>query len=286
MTKQEVLGLVNRMVALSRKAVTATPAQRASIRQDLNKLAARVKAALPTLPYGPETLVRFQTVLDKMPLTEAVDPTHMEDMTKLELRQAITKLETQRDMLGSTWHTPQYLELRDLKDELERRYGRPWKSEAITIPVEKGDTILVGKWKNHPIKVKTFSKDDHDMPTVNGRKVVNFRIPKEQPTEEGMHITRLTIRALIEAELAEYTSRELMRWGSDPNNRWGDSNFDPNTDDATWFAAKQKPVRETSSNDCPECSGAGWYAEGPTDEPKQVRCERCRGTGKTPIQKK
>ena len=74
--------------------------------------------------------------------------------------------------------------------------------DDINIPVKKGDTILVGKWKNHPIRVKSFGKDDHDMPTVNGRKVVNFRIPKDQPTEEGMRITRTTLRALIEAELA------------------------------------------------------------------------------------
>ena len=50
----------------------------------------------------------------------------------------------------------------------------------ITIDVSIGDTILGGKFKNKRIKVKEIGKDEHGMPTINGRKVVNFRIPKVQ----------------------------------------------------------------------------------------------------------
>jgi len=56
----------------------------------------------------------------------------------------------------------------------------PTITEKISIDVEKGDTILGGRFKNHPIKINNIGKDDWDMPTVNGRKVVNFRIPKEK----------------------------------------------------------------------------------------------------------
>ena len=49
---------------------------------------------------------------------------------------------------------------------------------AITIDVKVGDPILVGKFKNKRIKVKEISKDEHGMPTINGRKVVNFRLVK------------------------------------------------------------------------------------------------------------
>ena len=49
---------------------------------------------------------------------------------------------------------------------------------AITIDVNVGDTILGGRFKNKRIKVKSIGKDEHGMPTINGRKVVNFRIPK------------------------------------------------------------------------------------------------------------
>ena len=55
---------------------------------------------------------------------------------------------------------------------------------AITIDVNIGDTILGGKFKNKRIKVKDIGTDDHGMPTINGRKVVNFRIPK--PVDEKM----------------------------------------------------------------------------------------------------
>tara|TARA_B100000073_G_scaffold325605_1_gene309561 strand:- start:231 stop:518 length:288 start_codon:yes stop_codon:yes gene_type:complete len=53
---------------------------------------------------------------------------------------------------------------------------------AITIDVNIGDIILGGRFKNKKIKVKEIGKDEHGMPTINGRKVVNFRIPK--PVEE------------------------------------------------------------------------------------------------------
>ena len=49
---------------------------------------------------------------------------------------------------------------------------------AITLDVNVGDTILGGRFKNKKIKVKKIGKDEHGMPTINGRKVVNFRILK------------------------------------------------------------------------------------------------------------
>ena len=49
---------------------------------------------------------------------------------------------------------------------------------AFTLDVNVGDTILGGRFKNKKIKVKKIGKDEHGMPTINGRKVVNFRILK------------------------------------------------------------------------------------------------------------
>lgn len=34
-------------------------------------------------------------------------------------------------------------------------------------------------------------------------------------------------------------------------------------------------------NDCDRCDGAGWYVQGETDNPRQVQCEACSGTGLT-----
>ena len=49
---------------------------------------------------------------------------------------------------------------------------------AITIDVKKGDTILVGKFKNKKMVVKDIGTDKHGMPTINGRKATTFRIHK------------------------------------------------------------------------------------------------------------
>ena len=52
-------------------------------------------------------------------------------------------------------------------------------NEAIKLNVDVGDTILVGKFKNKKMKVKTIGTDDHGMPTINGRKATTFRYVKE-----------------------------------------------------------------------------------------------------------
>ena len=92
------------------------------------------------------------------------------------------------------------------------------KREDVNVPVKKGDTILVGKWKNHPIKVTSQGTDDAGMPTINGRKAVTFRKPKEEGVKP-MRIARSTIRALIEAELAEMGDKMTRlggRYGGEP----------------------------------------------------------------------
>ena len=50
---------------------------------------------------------------------------------------------------------------------------------AITIDVKKGDTILVGKFKNKKMVIKDIGVDKHGMPTINGRKATTFRIHKK-----------------------------------------------------------------------------------------------------------
>jgi hypothetical protein len=67
----------------------------------------------------------------------------------------------------------------DLSDK-----GANFVSEDITLPVNVGDTILTGRFKNKKTVVKTIGKDEHGMPTINGRKVVNFRILKEGTINE------------------------------------------------------------------------------------------------------
>ena len=56
---------------------------------------------------------------------------------------------------------------------------KPYLKEDINIPVNVGDTILTGRFKNKKTVVKTIGTDDHGMPTINGRKVATFRMGKK-----------------------------------------------------------------------------------------------------------
>jgi len=53
------------------------------------------------------------------------------------------------------------------------------KVEDINVDVDKGDTVLMGKFKNKKVVVKDFGKDDHGMPTINGKVATTFRMDKK-----------------------------------------------------------------------------------------------------------
>ena len=55
--------------------------------------------------------------------------------------------------------------------------------EDINVTVNPGDEILMGKFKNKRVKIKDIGKDDHGMPTINGRAAVTFRTKKENINE-------------------------------------------------------------------------------------------------------
>lgn len=50
--------------------------------------------------------------------------------------------------------------------------------EKITIPVEVGDTIYIGRFRNRKKLVKKIGKDENGLPTINGKKILNFKIKK------------------------------------------------------------------------------------------------------------
>ena len=52
--------------------------------------------------------------------------------------------------------------------------------EDISIDVKVGDTIMTGRFKNKRTVVKSIGKDEHGMPTINGKKVVTFRKATEK----------------------------------------------------------------------------------------------------------
>ena len=60
-------------------------------------------------------------------------------------------------------------------------------TEKYEIDLAVGDTILRGKFKNKPVVVKDIGTDEHGQPTINGKKMLSFRIKKLMPqkTNEG-----------------------------------------------------------------------------------------------------
>jgi len=50
----------------------------------------------------------------------------------------------------------------------------------IKIDIKKGDTVLMGRFKNKKVKVKTITYDEYGMPLINGKPACTFRIPKEK----------------------------------------------------------------------------------------------------------
>jgi hypothetical protein len=57
-------------------------------------------------------------------------------------------------------------------------------NEEIKLNVKVGDTLLMGKFKNKKVIVKSIGEDEYGMPTINGKKAVTFRIPKKENIKE------------------------------------------------------------------------------------------------------
>ena len=57
--------------------------------------------------------------------------------------------------------------------------------EGIELPIKIGDTILMGKFKNKKVVVKTIEYNDRGDLLINGRPALKFRIVKKlEPNNE------------------------------------------------------------------------------------------------------
>ena len=73
--------------------------------------------------------------------------------------------------------------------------------ERIILDIKVGDTILAGRFKNKKIVVKSIGKDEHGMPTINGKKVVNFRIPPKNEIKERVDFHQIATELVKKAGL-------------------------------------------------------------------------------------
>ena len=65
--------------------------------------------------------------------------------------------------------------------KITKRQLRRIISEALALDLEVGDVILTGKFKNKRTVVKDIGTDELGQPTINGKRVLNFRIEKLMP---------------------------------------------------------------------------------------------------------
>jgi len=53
-----------------------------------------------------------------------------------------------------------------------------YKDGKLIIPIKVGDTMLAGRFRNKPVKVKEIKMDELGQPTINGSPILKFRLPK------------------------------------------------------------------------------------------------------------
>lgn len=95
--------------------------------------------------------------------------------------------------------------------------------EVITIDVEIGDTILTGRFKNKKTVVKSIEKDEHGMPTINGRKIVSFRkMPKQQ---EGIVLERIDFYEVANNIIKKHNLNSKVQFASSKGSK-ADYNVD------------------------------------------------------------
>jgi hypothetical protein len=114
-------------------------------------------------------------------------------------------------------------------------------NEEIKLNVKVGDTLLMGKFKNKKVVVKSIGEDEWGMPTINGKKAVTFRIPKKE-------------------NLKEAASNAGMTAGDEP--------------DTSFVADGQKRILNTAK---PE----GWYKQGGYTQMDTPKADSMRGRGKS-----
>jgi len=113
--------------------------------------------------------------------------------------------------------------------------------EEYQLDLEIGDTILRGKFKNKPVVVKSFGKDDKGQPTINGKKMLSFRIKKLMPPKEGINefkgkpIPMDTPNKLAYIDFKKYAYKNSSMFKKEMVKHGGDSSKMFRTLSALWF---------------------------------------------------
>ena len=61
---------------------------------------------------------------------------------------------------------------------------KPLVTESVELPIEIGDTVLMGRFKNKKVKVKSIDYNERGDLLINGRPALKFRVLKKQPDKK------------------------------------------------------------------------------------------------------
>lgn len=110
-------------------------------------------------------------------------------MGLLEIRSLVTKdMDNEKFMQNFVSKMAEKMETFEMSDEQvlhsiksynkDKSFGDLVK-EDVSVDVDAGDTILMGKFKNKKVDIKSIGKDAHGMPTINGKQATTFRTLSE-----------------------------------------------------------------------------------------------------------
>ena len=53
-----------------------------------------------------------------------------------------------------------------------------YEKGKLIIPIKEGDTMLIGRFKNKAVKIKSIEFDEIGQPIVNGSPILKCKLPK------------------------------------------------------------------------------------------------------------
>lgn len=109
------------------------------------------------------------------------------------------------------------------------------KKENISIPINVGDTVLGGKFKNKKIVVKSIDKNDKGEVTINGKPLMKYRIIKQGEN----YIKRLED---VQAQMDNWTTSKMVGWVKGPKYTKEEPAF-YNKDKKILLHIKKKPYK-------------------------------------------
>ena len=130
-------------------------------------------------PKGTIKGLKFATVKDAQASVRKIKSSGRSHAHKI---QAAVAMEQRAREMGKTSQAAVY---RAYINKMKKKTKK--KNEDINIPVKIGDTILTGRFKNKKVVVKSIDKDEHGMPTINGKKITTFRVLKKESVNEGVN---------------------------------------------------------------------------------------------------